>query len=115
MAAGWFFLTVSCAPVQKICEETDLTVIFEYRGNAEQVCVAGDFNGWDARSHCMRYNGQFWETEIALEPGRYAYALVLNKKKYVPDPEALLTEDDGFGNINSVLEVAPVNIDCSGP
>ena len=72
---------------------------------AREVCLAGSFNQWSCESHCMVASGHNWSIELLLPPGRYQYAFVVNGVKWQIDPDALLTEDDGFGTRNSVLIV----------
>ncbi len=79
-------------------------ILLTYTGPATTVCISSALNGWAMARDCMvRENGR-WELRMALPPGRFVYALVVDGVVR-PDPLALLHEDDGFGNINSVLVV----------
>ncbi len=73
---------------------------------ARDVAVAGDFNGWrpeTARMH--RGVGGVWTVEIPLSPGtRYEYMFLVDGR-WVTDPSAPATVDDGFGGRNAVLEL----------
>jgi hypothetical protein len=73
---------------------------------AREVAVAGDFNGWKpemARMH--RGEGGVWRAEIPLSPGtRYEYMFVVDGR-WVTDPSAPTTADDGFGGRNAVLDL----------
>ena len=80
-------------------------VLFTFSGNAETVCLSGDFNDWSPDSGCLKKQGDRWKVEITLAPGRYRYGFLLDGKEWVPDPGALLNEEDGFGKKNSVLVV----------
>jgi hypothetical protein len=85
--------------------ESGIPVIFTYRGNHRSVCISGDFNNW-SRSQCLTQQGEgLWTIRIFLEPGRYHYGFLLDGDRWVPDPNGLLDEDDGFGNRNSVLNL----------
>ena len=73
---------------------------------AEQVTVAGDFNGWDPAAIPMRRAASgTWTTAIAIPEGRYTYSFVVDGRTWLPDPRAPLAPDDGFGRQNSVLLV----------
>lgn len=72
---------------------------------AVSVCVAASFNGWSAQSDCMGRDGDTWTVALTLLPGRYEYAFVVDGSAWRPDPEAILSEESGFGRLNSVLIV----------
>ena len=80
-------------------------VLFTFSGKAESVCLSGDFNDWSPDSCCLKNQSDRWEIEIFLAPGRYRYGFLLDGKDWIPDPGALLNEEDGFGKKNSVLVV----------
>lgn len=46
-----------------------------------------------------------WLIELALPPGRYLYAFLVDGGEWQTDPGAVLFDDDGFGKKNSVLIV----------
>lgn len=80
-------------------------VLFTFSGKAETVCLSGDFNDWSPDSHCLKGGSDRWGIEIFLSPGRYSYGFLLDGEEWVPDPGALMNEEDGFGKKNSVLVV----------
>lgn len=83
-----------------------IPVRFIYRDPAAvSVCVAGSFNGWSGQSDCMRRDGDTWTVALMLSPGRYTYGFVVNGSSWRTDPEAVLSEDSGFGRLNSILIV----------
>ena len=72
---------------------------------AEEVLIAGSFNGWKPYvSPMIALGAGNWAKELLLPPGRYEYLLVVdgqwmfdpNAQDYVPNP---------FGAVNSVLIV----------
>lgn len=69
-----------------------------------EVFVTGDFNGWDSAYHPLeqRTNG-FWETDIALSPGRHEYLFIADGI-WRPDPMAE-SLPNRFGTVNSVVNV----------
>lgn len=75
---------------------------------ARSVAVTGDFVAWDPDGvllHDARGNG-VWVAEVALEPGVHHYVFIVDGSEWLPDPNASQV-DDGFGQVNSVLLVAP--------
>jgi 1,4-alpha-glucan branching enzyme len=70
---------------------------------ASDVSIVGSFTHWKPRP--MKKNGKEWWFPVSLTPGRYLYAFIINGHIWQTDPAALLVEDDGFGNRNSVLVV----------
>jgi len=74
---------------------------------AKSIAVAGDFNGWNTSANRLEDpegNGT-WTGKIFLKPGRYEYMLVVDDAKWVPDPNAKIYTDDGFGSRNAVLYI----------
>lgn len=73
--------------------------------SVDRVTVAGDFNGWDPESTPMRRQGGAWTTILVLPVGNYEYMFVEDGRRWVTDPLAMETRDDGFGGVNAVLDV----------
>lgn len=75
----------------------------------KSVTVAGTFNNWnkDANPLSLGSDGLTWTTGLSLSPGKHQYKFVLDGDNWVTDPKAVKNEDDGNGNINSVLLVLP--------
>lgn len=75
-------------------------------GAGSSLAIAGDFNGWSATSHPMRYNPQLnvFEACIPLPPGRFQYRLVVDGR-WTPDPHNPHAEPNPFGDHNSVILV----------
>lgn len=83
---------------------------FSYRSPVplKSVAVAGSFNGWSPASDQMKSeDGRNWSLRLSLPPGKHTYKFVLNGSEWIRDPKAKLSEDDGNGNINSVLILSP--------
>jgi len=75
------------------------------RDDLKSVTVAGSFNGWNVRSLPLQKTGEVWTTNLVLPPGAYEYMFVEDGKRWISDPLAPITRDDGFGNRNAVLEL----------
>jgi hypothetical protein len=77
--------------------------------NAKTVTLVGDFNDWNlAATSLARQDGDgVWWVTVALPPGRYRYAFVVDGTNWRGDPDAPAAEDD-FGRPNSVVTVGGV-------
>lgn len=69
------------------------------------VAVAGTFNGWDPSATTMDRKGEVWMVQMVLPPGSYEYMFIEDGQRWVTDPLATVTRDDGFGQENAVLDV----------
>ncbi|MFO7860839.1 MAG: glycogen-binding domain-containing protein [Desulfosalsimonas sp.] len=73
--------------------------------DAEEVCIGGDFNGWNPQKHHFkRKAGGFWEKAIMLKPGRYEYKFRVNGDWCI-DPANNQVCDNIFGTRNNVILV----------
>ncbi len=74
------------------------------------VHVAGTFNGWSNSKNPMKVeaDGRTWTVTLPLSLGQHQYKFVLNSSTWVTDPKAK-SQDDGGGNINSLLFVEPAD------
>jgi hypothetical protein len=75
---------------------------------ARSVAIAGDFTGWETSGFELerRASDGKWEITVPLMRNRsYTYSFVIDGERWVPDPGAPETVDDGFGGINSVLRL----------
>ncbi|MCF8095687.1 MAG: glycogen-binding domain-containing protein [Desulfobacteraceae bacterium] len=73
--------------------------------SANEVCIVGDFNGWQAQKHLLkRKPGGFWEKTLMLPPGRYEYKFLVDGNWWL-DPSNGHCCDNCFGGQNSVVEV----------
>jgi hypothetical protein len=75
---------------------------------ARTVAVAGDFTDWQTSGYELsrRTTDGKWEITVRLRRDRsYTYAFVIDGERWVPDPGAPETVDDGFGGINSILRL----------
>ncbi len=84
------------------------TVVFTLKEpKTSKVYVIGSFNNWLPDGYAMHYDRKrgVWTLALRLPAGQYEYAYLLNGKTIMPDPNALIQKDDGFGNKNSILIV----------
>jgi len=69
------------------------------------VRVAGTFNDWNPRGIALEREGEVWTAVLILPRGTYEYMFVEDDARWVTDPLALQTRDDGFGQRNAVLDL----------
>ena len=92
-----------CAHIHRPATTKEIRIT--YAGQASSVCLSGDFNAWSTDTDSFIRHKHTWTIWMFLPPGRYVYTLYVNGTSRCPDPGALFTTDDGFGNLNSVLVV----------
>ncbi len=86
-----------------------IAVTFEAPANVQAEClyVAGDFNDWNTSATPLkRHKDGTWATTVNLGPGTYRYRYVSDGGSWQNDPQADRFEPSGFGEDNSVVEVA---------
>ena len=73
---------------------------------ARRVVLVGDFDGWTPEGRPMRRlaDGRTWELDVALPPGRHAFAYLVDGVLRA-DPLAARAADDDFGVPSSVVVV----------
>lgn len=92
-----------------IHQHHDGTIEFAYfRPGAEQVALAGDFNGWACESHAMRRDADgWWRLRLALPAGEYRFKYVIDRTLWEADFAAYGVEMCKIGGWTSVLFVQP--------
>ena len=71
---------------------------------AQSVCLAGDFNGWNAKSTPLKQTGSVWSVTMPLASGRHQYKFVVDGQ-WMPDPANPARMADADGNQNSVFDL----------
>jgi 1,4-alpha-glucan branching enzyme len=81
-------------------------VTFTFAGAADQVTLAGDFNGWSTTTDPLtkQADGR-WTITKKLAAGRYGYRFLVNGSTWKLDEANPDTQDDGIGGKNSVVSV----------
>ena len=74
-------------------------------GSAERVSVAGSFNGWNSERVSMHVEEGVWSAVLVLPAGSYEYMFIEDGTRWVTDPLAPRTREDGFGGRNAVLDI----------
>ena len=109
------------APVEEVKQQDFDTKIADFYGvrqvedavmfvtlypRADNVQIAGDFNGWQPEQTTLEKiseNGA-WQIKLPLAAGKYRYRLVVDGQ-WQQDPYNENTELNPYGDLNSVLEV----------
>ena len=87
-------------------EGTNVPVVFALDlPGVSSVDVIGSFNGWAPGNYHMQWDPRkrLWTLTVHIREGTYEYAFLVNGKTILPDPNALMYSEDGFGQKNSVL------------
>jgi hypothetical protein len=71
---------------------------------AHIVELAGSFNNWKRSQLIFGREGDDWVTRVDLQPGKHTYKFIVDGE-WIVDPSNPVTENDGNGNVNSVLIV----------
>lgn len=72
--------------------------------NAGTVVLTGSFINWDQNIYKMKKVGGRWVLTLPLAGGKHHYKFIVDGQWYT-DPANPIIEDDGYGNLNSVLFV----------
>ncbi len=85
-----------------------VTVSYIPTGTPRTLTVAGTFNAWNKGAiHLARQpNTLAWAANLRLAPGVYQYKFIVNDTRWLT-PQDAPRMDDGNGNINALLAVAP--------
>jgi hypothetical protein len=79
---------------------------FKLKGytDAQVVALAGSFNNWNESQLLFAREGDVWVCRVDLAPDRYAYKFIVDGN-WMLDPANAETEEDEYGNLNSVLVI----------
>lgn len=84
-------------------------LVFTYHDDeAKSVSLTGDFNDWNPEVSLFTRDAHgVWRAEIEPSPpGRYRYKFLVDGARWVDDPGNSLKEDDHYGGLNSLLNLA---------
>ena len=74
--------------------------------DAEAVAIYGSFNNWiQTKNYCAK-EGEGWVCRIDLAPGKYTYKFLVDGVS-LNDPTNPVIEDDGNGQLDSVVVIKP--------
>lgn len=78
------------------------TIFLEGYKNAMEVKIAGSFTAWETGALAMKRSAEGWYLSVPLPPGKHFYKFIVDGS-WIIHKDNLLKENDGAGNINSVL------------
>jgi len=77
---------------------------------AQSVHLVGDFNEWQPTVALEDPDADgVWSGRVLLQPGVHEYMFVIDGDDWITDPNAASYKDDGFGQRNALVAVAPAN------
>ena len=96
-------------PVRKdVTDGTILVRLVLEAPEARSVTVAADWNQWKPETQPLsdEDGDGIWEIHLRLQRGKdYQYQFVIDGSRWVADPGARVQIDDGFGGVNSLLNI----------
>lgn len=92
-----------------VSRETEKTIYATFSLNAptaQSVYISGTFNEWTLNEDCRMNKDEQgrWSLRLPLNGGIYQYQFVVDGR-WQADPENACREPNGFGDVNSVIEV----------
>jgi len=75
-----------------------------YSDNSKDVEIMGSFTNWKKLKLSRIGQTGYWEIRLPINKGEHKYSFIVDGS-IMSDPTATLFEDDGFGNVNSILEI----------
>lgn len=103
------FLTIMALQIYISADEEKLYCIpFQFISpvDVNSVYVAGDFNFWNKEEdHLEEVEENHWVGELHLPEGVYEYKFIVNGNIWNIDENSPRINSDGFGGLNSVIEV----------
>lgn len=83
---------------------TPVNFVLEGFPNAKSVILTGSFVDWDEKKIRMTLSDGVWKTTFPIVGGKHHYKYIIDGQWHT-DPSNPIIEDDGYGNLNSVLFV----------
>lgn len=83
--------------------------LYQSATKRNSVAVAGTFNNWDKTANPLVSDatGKIWRATLRIPMGKHLYKFVLDGETWVTDPGLAKKENDGNGNINSLIFLFP--------
>ncbi len=94
-----------------IVPDQKVSITFQLRApDAEHVELLGSFNDWKRGEFVLAGPDAtgYWQVAVPLPEGRHEYVFLVDGHQLTVDPDALIARPDGFGHMNSILEVGEV-------
>ena len=78
--------------------------VCDFKPDAKEVYLVGDFNDWDPRSDRLSKKKGAFQKTVQLAPGEYQYKFLVDGEWHC-DPSAPRQVQNEFGTMNSVVHV----------
>jgi hypothetical protein len=87
--------------------EPQETTFYYYDPAAREVTLVGSFNDWQTQDgEMVQIRPGLWEGVLeAPRRGTYRYKFVIDRSRWIHDPENPLRIEDGFGGFNSLITI----------
>ncbi len=97
-------------------KQEDGIVYFYLKGydRARKVRLAGNFTNWQYGAFPMTRTEDGWMVKVKLDPNVYYYKFIVNENGWMTDPANDLRENDGRGNINSMVFITNKSFSLKG-
>ena len=83
------------------------TTFYYYDPLAQEVALVGSFNGWQSKDgEMVQIRPGLWEGVLDVPArGTHRYKFLIDRSRWVHDPENPLRIEDGFGGFNSLITI----------
>ena len=80
---------------------------YYYHPSAREVVVVGSFNDWQTKEgEMVQIQPGLWEGVLDVpKRGTYRYKFLIDRSRWIHDPENPLRIEDGFGGFNSLITI----------
>ncbi|MBI3242883.1 MAG: S8 family serine peptidase [Chloroflexi bacterium] len=94
------------APISPHIASHTITFYY-YDPGAREVALVGSFNGWQTKDGEMRQTRPgLWQITLTTIPrGTHPYKFIIDRVRWVNDPENPARVEDGFGGFNSLITI----------
>lgn len=98
--------------VQTDVPAEQIRVYFELHApGADQVELLGTFNNWKTSDIVLNGPDEtgLWTATVDLPEGRHEYIFLVDGEQWLADPKSAALRPDGFGHVNTVIQVYDEN------
>ena len=82
-------------------------MFYYYDPSAREVALVGSFNAWQSKDgEMVQIRPGLWEGVLDVPArGTHRYKFLINRSRWINDPENPLRIEDGFGGFNSLIAI----------
>lgn len=111
-AAAMLFVMLAVSPLRPTEKAGEVVFHFELHApGADKVELLGTFNNWKSGDIVLQgpdASGH-WTASVELPEGRHEYIFLVDGERWVTDPKGATHRPDGFGKVNTVINVYDEN------